>query len=47
MILKAQIWLTSFGEMSLRFVAKKKKKQTLKTILEWKCGQGGSQRIIK
>lgn len=25
MILKAQIWLTSFGEMSLRFVAKKKK----------------------
>ena len=28
MILKAQIWLTSFGEMSLRFVAKKKKKKT-------------------
>ena len=26
MILKAQIWLTSFGEMSLRFVAKKKNK---------------------
>ena len=39
MILKAQIWLTSFGEMSLRFVAKKKKKKPSK--------QSWSENVVK